>query len=62
MGLSATYTVTCEGWNCDCQPFHSSSFDETEAREQAIQAGWHYRASDDTDWSPAHTMIREGQE
>ena len=59
MSIKAALIIECDGQDCDCPAFASSSTYNTVARKQAADSGWLYRSVDDTDWGPAHILIKE---
>lgn len=59
MSIKAALIISCDGNDCDCQPFGSTSTSKNVARKQAADLGWVHRPTDETDWSPAHVLIRE---
>lgn len=58
MSAARLYIIDCDGMNCDCPSFASTTDDLAEARRQAEQNGWAYDAEDDTDWGRGHRRFK----
>lgn len=58
MSAAALYVIECDGMNCDCPAFTSTTDDLAEARRQAAEAGWTYSEEDGTDWGRGHRRFK----
>lgn len=64
MSIAALYVVECDGLNCDCPAFTTTTDEPNEARRQAAEAGWFIvkTGEGDTDWGPAHIGLKKLKE